>query len=232
MAKKKKIKRKELLKEPDEFLTLSSRLFNWIITHQRQLYAAGIIVASLFVLYMAGYFYYRHINRKAQALYNVAYEALASNMKPSTDAKAWAKTQELFQEVINRYSLSKASCLALSQAAYAAYRQKKYDEAIALYEKFLSKIGDEPNYRMLIQMALAACYEEKGEIDQAIQLLELLSEEKANPFRELALINLARVYRLANKVEDSKRVLKEFIVAFPDSPFLPMEKALLLTLEG
>ena len=227
MAKKKKIKRKELLKEPDEFLTFSSRLFNWIVTHQRQLYTAGIVVAGLFLLYMGGYFYYRHMNKKAQELYNTAYEALASNMKPDTNTKDWAKTQDLFQKVIHDYSLSKASRLALPQAAYAAYRQKKYDDAIGLYEKFLSKIGDEPNYSMLTQMALAACYEKKGSMDKAIQLLEPLSQEKANPFRELAMLNLARVYLLAHRTEDSKKVLEEFVKEFPDSPFLPMAKALL-----
>jgi len=227
MAKKKKIKRKELLKEPDEFLTLSSRLFNWVTTHQRQLAYAGVAVAGLFVLYVAGYLYYRHLNKEAQGRYNAAYEAMAANMKPDSDPKAWEKTESLFMEVVNRYSLSRVSRLALPQAAYAAYRERKYDEAIKLYQQFLSKIGEEADYQMLTQMALAACYEAKGDYSKSIQLLEPLSQEKANPFRELAMISLARVYRLADRSKDSKRTLKQFIEEFPNSPFLTLAKALL-----
>jgi len=232
MAKKRKIKRKELLKEPDEFLTLSSRFFNWVTTHQRHLAYVGIVVAGLFVLYMAGYFYYRHVNKEAQGRYNEAYELLASSMKPDAKLKSWEKTEDLFMEIINKYSLSKVSRLALPQAAYAAYRQKKYDEAIGLYKKFLAKMGQEADYRMLTQMALAACYEEEKDYGRSIQLLEPISQEKANPFRELAMIGLARVYRLADRKEDAMRTLKVFVVQFPDSPFLPIVKALLSNLKA
>ena len=227
MAKKKKIKRKELLKEPDEFLTLSSRLFNWFTTHQKQLTYAGIVVAGLFVLYIGGYLYYRHINKVAQAKYNTAYEALADNIKPDFDPKAWEKTKKLFMEIVTKYSLSKVSRLALPQAAYAAYRQGSYEQAIKLYKKFLSKMSNETNYQMMAQMALASCYEEKKDYSKAAQLLEPISQEKANPFRELAMMSLARVYRLAKRNEDSKRILKQFIEEFPNSPFLPLAKALL-----
>ena len=227
MAKKKKIKRKELLKEPDEFLTFSSRLFNWVTTHQRQLGYAGIVVVGLFALYVGGYLYYRHINKVAQAKYNEAYEALAAGMKPDADSKTWQKTEKLFMQVITKYSLSRVSRLALPQAAYAAYRQGSYDEAIKLYKKFLSKVGDEAAYQMLTQMALASCYEEKKDYSKAAQLLEPISQEKANPFREFAMMSLARVYRLAKKDKESKRVLKQFVAQFPDSPFLPLAKALL-----
>ena len=130
-------------------------------------------------------------------------------------------------EIINKYSLSKVSRLALPQAAYAAYRLNKYDEAISLYNKFLSKMGQEVDYQMLTQMALAACYEAKKDYGKSIQLLEPISQEKANPFRELAMIGLARVYRLAERKEDATRTLKDFVEQFPGSPFLPLAKALL-----
>ncbi len=227
MAKKKKIKRKELLKEPDEFLTFSSRLFSWVTTHQRQLAYAGVVVVGLFALYIGGYLYYRHINKVAQSKYNDAYQALAAGMKPDANPKTWEKTEKLFMQVITKYSLSRVSRLAFPQAAYAAYRKGHYGEAIKLYKRFLSKVSNETNYQILTQMALASCYEEKKDYARAVQLLEPISQEKANPFREFAMMSLARVYRLAKKDKESKRILKQFTEEFPDSPFLPMAKALL-----
>lgn len=224
---KKKIKRKELLKEPDEFLTFSSRLFYWIHTHQRHLAYAGAVILGLFALYMAGYFYYGHLNKQGQTHYNLAYQTMTSNMKPDNDPKKWEEAERLFKKVVKDYSLSKVSRLALPEAAYAAYRQKRYDEAISLYANFLHKIGDDPQYRILTQIALATCYEAKGELAKAAKQLEPITQDMTSPFRELAMMNLARVYRLEHKQKDAKKILEQFVKQFPDSPFLPMVKAIL-----
>ena len=208
-------------------MTLSARLFNWVTSHQRELAYAGVVVAGFVVLYMAGYLYYGHVTKEAQARYNAAYRAMTASMKPDSDSKQWQKTKSLFMEVVNKYSLSKVSRLALPQAAYAAYHEKKYDEAIRLYEQFLSKIGEEADYRGLTQIALAACYEAKGDYPRSIQSLEPLSQERANPYRELAMISLARVYRLSDRPNDCTRVLKQFVKDFPNSPFHPLAKCLL-----
>ena len=51
MAKKRKKTRKELLKEPDEFITLSSKLIGFGVEHKNQLiYGLGIIVALALIV--------------------------------------------------------------------------------------------------------------------------------------------------------------------------------------
>ena len=59
MATKKKVSRKKLLKEPDEFLTLSARLFQFVVKHKFQMLAVlgGVI---LIVLAVSGWRYYSH----------------------------------------------------------------------------------------------------------------------------------------------------------------------------
>ena len=54
MAKKRKKTRKELLREPDEFMTISGKLIGFAIDHKKQLtYALGIIV--VLALIISGY---------------------------------------------------------------------------------------------------------------------------------------------------------------------------------
>ena len=64
MAKKKKVTRKQLLKEPDEFLTFSTKLFNFVLKYKLQVLGAlgGVI---LIVLAISGFSYYTHTQASA-----------------------------------------------------------------------------------------------------------------------------------------------------------------------
>jgi len=72
---------------------------------------------------------------------------------------------------------------------------------------------------------VAACYEEKGEFKTAIETLEQILSSPDDLFKEQAMLNLARVYRLAHQQEKSKKILKKFIETYGNSPFLPLAKA-------
>ena len=50
-AKKRKKTRKELLKEPDEFMTLTGKLFGFAVDHKTQLtYGLGILLAVAIII--------------------------------------------------------------------------------------------------------------------------------------------------------------------------------------
>ena len=57
MAAAKKKTRKELLKEPDEFLTLSSRFLGWAAKYKKQINMAVLAALTAGVL-ISGYFFY------------------------------------------------------------------------------------------------------------------------------------------------------------------------------
>ena len=58
MAKKRKKTRKELLKEPDEFMTISGKLIGFAVDHKNQLtYALGIIVALALIFSGISFFF-------------------------------------------------------------------------------------------------------------------------------------------------------------------------------
>ena len=222
---KKKVSRKELLKAPDEFLTLSARGMLFIREHSRQFEYLGMAIAAIIIIYLGINTYMKYINKKAQNEYNMAYSALSKNMNPEMNREELKRSEELFKEVIDNYGLSKVSKLALPELAYLKFLDKKYDEAISLYKEFLNKVPDKANYQTMAKMALAACYEQKGEFKMAIEFLEQIMASPDDLFKEQAMLNLARVYRLANQEEKSKKILKEFIETYGNSPFLPLAKA-------
>jgi tetratricopeptide (TPR) repeat protein len=229
----KKITRKELLKGPDEFLTLSSRAASFFAAHLRELKIIGIAVAVVLVGYLSVYGYMRHINNKGQEAYNLAYDALSEPPNPakSSDPGAPAqnddikKAEGLFEQVIDAYGMSKAARLALPQVGHIKFTEKKYDDAIRYYDRFAEEISGHKEYEDLTFLARASCYEAKGELKKAISILTSLVEVPTNPFRETAMLSLERVYRLDNQPEKAHDILAKFVQDYKTSPFLPIAKA-------
>jgi outer membrane protein assembly factor BamD (BamD/ComL family) len=220
MAKQKRT-RKALLKSPDEFLTLTGRMTNFVKEHTRVFDYAGIVVALGVVLYLGGKAYLNHVNRQGQSAYNAAY-ALAGDEKPDLQ-----KVTTLFDKVTKDYGLSKVSRLVPAQVAYLRYQEKKYTDAVADYSAFLKESGKNSPYRSLAKLALASCYEEAGETAKAIDILKGLKSSPDNPFMEQTLLSLARLYRMSKQNDKAKEVYKEFIARFKTSPFMPEAKAYL-----
>ena len=221
----KKTSRKELLKGTDEFLTLSSKAVNFITTHLRELKYAGFAIAILVVAYLGVTTYLRYVNKNGQNAYNTAYQTLTKEMKPDANPDNLRKSEELFTKVTDDYGLSKVARLALPQIAYLKFLDKKYDEAIVLYRKFLDKVSGNTEYELMANLALAACFEAKGDLKTAIETLTPVVETPDNSFREPAMLNLARLYRLDNSPEKAREILNEFVEQHADSPLLPFAKA-------
>ena len=222
---KKKISRKQFLKGPDEFLTLSGKAANFFATHLREFRYLGLAVAVIVIAYLAVHTYLGSVNKKGQNAYNVAYNTMAENMKPDADPDSLRKSEELFAIVTDEYGLSKASLLALPQIAYAKFLDKSYDEAIVFYRKFMDRVSGDVQYESLALLALAACHEAKGDLKTAIEVLNRVVEELDNPFKEAGMLSLARIYRLDNRPEEAESILKKFVEKYETSPFLPVAKA-------
>ena len=219
-----KISRKELLKTEDEFITFSSKMIILAKEHQRKLKFMGVGLVCLILIYIGINTYLRYINTKAQDAYNIAYYALSKNMDSKADQDSIKKSEELFNDVSKKYGMSKAARLVLPELAYANFLQQEYDEAISKYQEFLTKAPEGP-YQSLAETAIAVCYEEKGDIDKALQTLEKISSGPNDFFKEQAFLGMARIYRAKGQKEKSNEILNKFIKDFPDSQFLSLAKA-------
>ena len=222
---KKKLSIKELLKGTDEFLTLSNRAAIFFNAHLRELKYFGIAIAVIVAGYLSVYGYIRHINKSGQEVYNMAYDTLTDSLKPDVTPAKLKKAEELFERVIDEYGMSKAARLALPQVGHVKFVEKKYDDAILFYDKFAAEVSGDKEYETLTSMALAGCYEAKGDLKKAIFILSPIVEAPDNLFRETAMLSLERVYRINNQPEKANEILKKFVQEYKTSPFLPMAKA-------
>jgi tetratricopeptide (TPR) repeat protein len=166
-----------------------------------------------------------YVNRKGQTAYNEAYYALNEISESEASPQEWARPKELFARVIQEYSISKVAPLALPQIARIQLREKEYNQAVSYYRKFLDEVSGQEEYESLARLALATCYELQGELKSGIEVLHPLVVQSDNPFRESAMLSMARLYRLDNQPEKEKEILKNFVTEYKDSPFLPMVKA-------
>ena len=109
--------------------------------------------------------------------------------------------------------------------ACKVHRHKQYDDAIGYYQEFSSKVSGNEAYETLTLLALAACHEAKGDMEKAVSILAGIVKTSDNPFRENAMLNLERVYRLDKQPEKADEILKNFAKEYANSPFYPMVKA-------
>jgi outer membrane protein assembly factor BamD (BamD/ComL family) len=222
---KKRPTRKEFLKKPDEFLTLSARASAFIRDHSQAFTYLGMAAVAAVLVYLGVHTYLGYVNEKGLSAYNTAYYALLKNLKPDVNQADLKQSVELFEKVKDDYGLSKVSDLALPELAYLKFLEGKYDEAIVLYKKFLAEFSDGTSYQSLTGLSLAACYEAKGEVNQAIESLKRIVAGPDDHFKEQAMLSLARLYRLDQQQGKSKEILQEFVEKFKSSPFLPAAKA-------
>ena len=224
MAKPKK-SRKELLKGPDEFLSLSGRIAEYVAAHLKGLKMIGTAIVVIVLLYLGMNTYLNFINKKGQESLNAAFKSLSRVDISKADPDKFKEAEELFMKVVDEHGFSKAAKLALPQIAFIRYLNHKYDDAITYYSKFLDEVEGEPQYESLARLGLAACYEAKGDFKSAIEALNPVVNSSDEIFGETAMFNIARLYRLDNNPEKARSILEAFVKKYENSPYLPLVKA-------
>ena len=223
MAKKKKVTRKQLLKEPDEFLTFSARLFQFTLEHKYHLFGAlgGII---LLVLIVTGIRYYsQQRSNEAFSLLEkgrVKYQTLLNECDPR---KAIKHVEKQLEQILNKYSDKVGGKLARVTYANICYNGGNPDKAIALYQKALNDF-DEPFYKDLILNDLGYAYEQKGAFKEAAEYFEKIVAGGNPVLKSDALYSLGRLYAALGNVEKSNTAYQKIISEQPDSIYIDLVK--------
>jgi predicted negative regulator of RcsB-dependent stress response len=222
---KKKTTRKELLKKDDEFISLSNRFFLYVSAHKKQIQYIAVSVMIVIAIVIGISLYFKHLNKKSLAAYNIAYTNLVSDSSSDISEEAVNKSIEELDSLIKKYGWTKMATLAIPQLAYLKFGQGKYDEAISLYQTYLKKDKSASIYHLMTHFGLAAAYEAKSEHKSAIQHLKEIIDNENNFLREEAMFSLGRLYALSGQQEMSKETFKNFVNQFKESPLVPLAKA-------
>ena len=216
MAKKQKISRKQLLREPDEFITFSSKMLDLFKEHEKQVYIGIIVFFSLVILIAGLRWNSAKKEKKAFMQYDKA-QLLLVQARQSGQNQGIDKVVQDLKNIEEKYSGTSAARLAGLTLGHVTYEKGDFKAAIPIYKDALKSFTDDPLARSMIKSGLAYCYEGSKEYKEAIKYFSEIIDDPKGVYKEDASYAIGRVYAEMGQMEKSKAAYKEFAKNFPDS---------------
>ena len=224
MAKKRKKTRKELLKEPDEFLTISTKLINLAIEYKTHLtYALGIILVLAVIISGIRFFSIRAENKASDLLDKslTKYNSVKAEKQP---AEVYDEVSADFQFILDKYNGKKSAKLARLTYANICYDAGKYEEAIELYKTAQTEFAKHPMILNQVLSNLGYAYEQKGDYETAVSYFEKISSAPERIMRDEALYHLGRLYDKLGLTEKSREAYNKILNDHQDFIFIDLVK--------
>lgn len=232
MAKKKRISRKKLLKEPDEFLTFSARAIRFVADNQRPV--LGILIGVVVVaLAFAGFRYFSSLSeRKAYAMFEQGRMHYMAENSQDKKTPAQEKAAEQFEKVIKKYPSTDAARFSLLIYADMSYQNGDYQRAIELYQKALGAFSGEGSIQKLIWNGLAYAYEAQKDYKSAAEYFQRITETQDEFIKADACYNLGRIMDTMNHQEKALEAYNKVVQAHPDSVGFKIANEKVIRLKG
>jgi tetratricopeptide (TPR) repeat protein len=221
---KKRITRKQLLKEPDEFITTTGKLIAWARENSRQLIGGGCVFFGVLILIAAYSYYQEKQSDAALELYNrvmAGYEA-AGGVKDPAAALAAAKPD--LERLTTEFGGQPAGKLGRIMYGHFSLAAQARDEAITIYTAALEDFGTDPSLANFIHNGLGAAYSQKGEFQAAIEHYEKVVQGASPVLKDTALFHLGRLYDALGQEEKSRQAYRQLNTDYPESMFAEMVK--------
>jgi len=224
MAKKRKKTRKELLREPDEFMTISGKLIGFAVDHKNQLaYALGIIV--ILALIISGYrFFSIRAENNAAALLDKSltkYNSLKADKQPD---EVYGEVSADFQFILDKYKGKESAKLARIIYANICYNAGKYKQAIELFKTALTDFAKYPMIHQQILSNLGYAYEQEKDYSTAVGYFEKISTAPEPIMRDEALFHLGRLYDKLGENEKSREAYNKILTDHQDFIYIDLVK--------
>ena len=224
MAKIRKKTRKELLKEPDEFITISGKLIGFAVAHKNQLlYALGIIVAVSLIISGVRFFSIRSENKASTLLDQslAKYEKIKNDQKPG---EAYDRMAADFQLILDKYGSKNSGKIARLTFANICYQAGKYEQAITLYQRSLKDFEKHPTIYHQVVSSLGYALEQQKDFAGAVSYFEKLSSAPEAIIRSEALYQLGWLYDQLGQTEKSKAAYNKIISDHQDFIYIDLVK--------
>jgi tetratricopeptide (TPR) repeat protein len=211
--------RKQLLKEPDQFITFSGKLIAFGRTHLKTiLICAGGILALLLVVATARQISNRNENiaseriEKTVATYSAALE--------DTDSKtAYDRVKNDFNDIFDNFGSKNAVKIARIIFGDISYNAGDADTAIAMYTQALDDFSQSPALKNIVLSGLGHAYILKNDYPQSIRYFETISADRESTLKSGALFNLAWLYEATGEKEKSTALYEQLLADFPDTMY-------------
>lgn len=228
----KKVSRKELLKEPDEFLTTTGMIIRYAWENPRKVIAVSVSFVVCLLAALGFYMYHqqqlaRSFSELDQAIRS--YDSVQSETSPTTKEKLTTLLVQ-FEKIASEYQSFPAGELALLYAGHVRYHMDDYKGALEYYERAHNTKLVRGGLGQLVTYHLAMTRLALKDYDQARILFTQLSAESESPYRREAAVALARIYEVTGQYKEATQAYKQYLKMFPEAPDAPFIRARLAEL--
>ena len=187
----KKISRKQLLKEPDEFITFTGKLIQFYTQHQSQI-IGGLAAFIILLASIAGYRYYT-LRAEAQASFQLTrikttYEELSADGDAASAYAGIKADMEALMKTYGNRSSGKVAGIIMGDYSYQA---GEYAAAREYYEKALGSFPAGSIYASRLLSSLAYTCLAEGDATKASSYFEKTVADTDALMKDEALFNLA-----------------------------------------
>lgn len=208
-----KISRKKLLQEPDEFLSLSQRIWLWVHDNRDK---AGMIAGGIAAVVLLAVGIKAYVERSGEKRSSTVAAAVARY----TQAPGGAVPAELRQELAalaDRYAGSPEGEVARFFQAGALAAAGEAGQARQIYTKLAAPGARQADLALLARQALAYLDLAGGSADAALTTFqELLKVQGGAIARAQIMLEIAAIHEKQGRPAEARRVYQEILAAHPD----------------
>jgi len=220
---KKRIPRKKL-KEPDEFLTFTTKAIQFAL-RQRVWILTGLLVLVVVVI---GWGIIRYLSEvaesKAYAILEKGRVCYITATSRDDRLRAYNESAKQFEELLKKYSGSKAYRLALLNYANYSYDVGMYQKAIELYKEGIKVFSDNPAIIGFLLSNLGYCYEELKDYKSASEYFKKIIDMKNEFLKGEAYFHLGLIYEAQKDIEKAVEQYKKVVHDYPDTLYVEIAK--------
>ncbi|MEA1947921.1 MAG: tetratricopeptide repeat protein [Thermodesulfobacteriota bacterium] len=216
--------RKRDLNEPDEFISLWTKIFGWISEYKLLFSSALGVMVVIIIVIMGMVYFIKKSQDKAFALLQQGIINYQTKLKNSTPEKAFLDVENDLQLIMDKYSNRDGSKLASFIYANMCYTAKNYDKAIELYKKSLINFNDEMFIKNLILNGLGYAYKAKKDFKTAAGYFEAIASAPDYTIKDEALFNLGELYAAMGDHDKSITAFKKILSDHSGSMYIEIVK--------
>ncbi len=230
----KRVSRKELLNEPDEFITTFGKVVDYVRNHPRATALIGVAFVACVIAGVLVYSYVQHREIVSHERFEEAYREFRAVIQTGETADE-KKLQELlveFDRIVEDYGSLVAGEMALLYSGHVLYKMKDYKRALERYQRMKSTQLVENGLASLVMYHMAMTHLALRDYEAAKTLFEKLAEITDSPYRREAYSSVAAIYEAMGKQKEAVQAYRQYLKMFPRAPDAAYVKSRISDLSG
>lgn len=208
---------KKSLKEPDEFISFSSRMLQLAVAHKTKTIWAVTGFLGIVLITSGIHYYSQKAENKGSETLTRIMNQYESSERMSGPKIAYETVMKDFQKLLEDYSQKDCGKFARLLFAGISFRAGDIDNAIPLFSQSKKDYDREPFLKNIAAIGLGYAYENKKEYSKAAEVFEALSSDPNLIMADEAMFALGRLYGLMQKNDLRAQVMGKLKSNYPNS---------------